>query len=100
MIVNRRTFIAKRAKLKRVVELLKQAVEMLDFPGATRIYTPEFAAFDTVVFEMECEDLDQYQKFWAGSGGTVEPEWREQWWEEWFANTENGGANEIWRLAD
>ena len=48
MIVNRRTFIAKRAKLNKVVELIKKVTEKLDFPGATRIYTSEFGPFDTV----------------------------------------------------
>ena len=94
MIVNRRTFIRKRGQLKKVVELLKEALKRSDFLGAARIYIPEFSDFDVVAVEMEFEDWKQYHKFWeAARGGDPE------WWERWFASTENGGANEIWHLA-
>lgn len=94
MIVNRRTFVAKRGKIREVTELLTKVVETANLPGAARIYIPEIAPFDVVVTETEFEDWDQYHKFWA--------EWDpgEAFWQKWFALTENGGTNEVWRLAE
>ena len=95
MIVNRRTFIAKKAKFGKVVELLQEAVEKMDCPGATRIYASQFGPFDTVAIELEFKDWEQYHAFWEriGAGEAA-------WWEQWFANTETGGANEMWNLVE
>ena len=94
MIVNRRTFIAKRGQLQATVGMLKEAKEMAGNPESMRIYVPEIAPFDVIAAEMEFENWDAYHKFWA--------EWSpgEAFWTQWHALTENGGTNEVWRLVE
>ena len=55
---------------------------------------PEIAPFDTIVAETEFKDWDAYHKFWE--------EWSpgEAFWTRWYALTENGGTNEVWRLVE
>ena len=93
MIVNRRTFVAKRGHQQEAAEFLKQETDKIE-GVPVRIYRPEIAPFDTFVAEAEFEDWDAYHKFWA--------EWSpgEAFWARWYALTENGGTNEVWRLVE
>jgi len=94
MIVNRRTFVPKRGYLGEAAELLKQASHKGAFPVTARMYVPDIAPFDVLAVELEFKDWDQYHKYWA--------EWSpgEAFWKKWYAITENGGTNEVWRLLD
>jgi hypothetical protein len=94
MIVNRRTFVAKRGQYQAAVGMLKEAKEIASNPDSMRIYVPEIAPFDIIAVELEFEDWEQYHKFWA--------EWSpgEAFWEKWYALTNNGGTNEVWNLVD
>jgi len=95
MIVNRRTFVAKRGHIEEACELLaKERRHSGVVPGAMRIYVPEIAPFDTIVLELEFEDWEQYHRMWA--------EWSpgEAFWEKWYAVTEGGGTNAVWRLVE
>jgi hypothetical protein len=93
VIVNRRTFVTKRGHQQEAVALLKQEADKMEGVSG-RIYVPEIAPFDTFVAEMEFEDWDAYHKFWS--------EWSpgEAFWTRWYALTENGGGNEVWRLVE
>jgi hypothetical protein len=94
MIVNRRTFVAKRGHLQEAVALLKQEADKMGMGDSGRIYVPEIAPFDFIATEMEFKDWDAYHKFWG--------EWSpgEAFWTRWYALTENGGTNEVWRLVE
>jgi hypothetical protein len=94
MIVNRRTFVAKRGRLHEAVELLKQEADKLGMGDSSRMYVPEIAPFDLLAIEMEFEDWEGYHAFWA--------EWSpgDAFWTQWYALTENGGTNEVWRVVE
>jgi hypothetical protein len=94
MIVNRRTFVAKRGCLQEAAELLKHEVDKLGIGASGRIYVPEIAPFDAIATEIEFESWEAYHKFWT--------EWSpgEAFWTQWYALTENGGTNEVWRLVE
>jgi hypothetical protein len=94
VIVNRRTFVYKRGCQQKAAELLRQAKEMAGNVGSIRIYVPEIAPFSTIAVELEFEDWDQYHKFWAESSPG------DAFWAEWYAATESGGSNEVWRLVE
>ena len=100
MIVNRRTFVAKRGHLDDAVALLKEAIdtalEATDSPGTARFYLPEIAPFDILAVELEYEDWDHYHGALAEWAQVV----TEKFWEQWFAVTENGGTNEVWRIVE
>jgi len=96
MLVNRRTFIAKRGCLDEVVQLLKAAGEKIDLPNRYRLCVSNIGPFDTLALEIEVENLAEYERVWTLIGERTAPEV----WEKWFALTETGGANEIWTLME
>jgi len=92
MFVNRRTFIAKRGKMDEAIAFVKEG---MDWPHAARVYASDLGLFDTFAVEFEFENLAEYERLMKEAMATATPEW----WEKWFSLTENGGTNEIWRLA-
>lgn len=95
MIVNRRTFIAKAGLPEKAVEILKSGLVFVPFQQKYRIYISDIAPFSQVALEIEFKDLAEYDLFWTG---TMEKT-TDDWWQLWFSVTENGGQNEIWKLA-
>ncbi len=96
MLVNRRTFIAKRGCFSDVAALLKEAADLVGLPRPARIYLSEVGSFDTIAIEAEYENYAEYERFMALHDTKLSA----QWWEKWFAVTESGGRNEIWKLLD
>jgi hypothetical protein len=95
MIVNRRTFIAKPGQTEKVVEILNSGLVFVPFQPKYRLYISDIAPFNQVALEVEFNDLAEYDRFWSGATEKSS----EEWWKVWFEATDNGGANEIWKLA-
>ena len=95
MIANRRTFIIKRGRLQEAAARFKAEVERVNIPNTQRIYTPEIAPFDVLVYEAEYENLEEYARLWAEWEASPEAA---AFLGEWSALTETGGTNEIWTL--
>ena len=97
MIVNRRTFIAKRGRTRDLVALMLAEQAHLNLPITFRVYSSNIAPFDQVVGEWEFENLVEYDKFWndwfAMPGNA-------DFMEKWYALTENGGSSQIWNLEE
>jgi hypothetical protein len=97
MLVNRRTFITKRGRTEEAAKFLKEAMQLIDLPRPPRVYVCELGPFDTIAVEVEeGESLADYER----RGGEWSARTTPEFWEKWFNLTENGGANEIWRLVD
>jgi hypothetical protein len=94
MIVNRRTFIVKQGNGEQAAELLKNGTSFTPFLPPFRIYISDIGQFNQVALEIEFKDLAEYDRFWTTSTANAP----EDWWKAWFSATENGGANEIWKL--
>jgi hypothetical protein len=95
MIVNRRTFIAKRGCLDAAAKMVVEELSKNDPPIPYRVYTANIAPFDSIAVEWEFEDLAAYEKAWTNWFARPEtPEFMEKWNEL----TESGGKNEIWDL--
>ncbi len=95
MIVNRRTFVAKRGCMEDLVAMMKAEQERLNIPSTFRVYTPRIAPFDFVAMELEFGSLEDYEKFWTD--WEARPETVE-FMEKFNKLTESGGTNEIWNL--
>jgi hypothetical protein len=95
MIVNRRTFVVKQGREHKAIELLKGAVTGHPHPHPGRVYRPQLGPFNVLVLEIEFENLEDYERYFAefrASPGQAE------FMEKWFELTKEGGANEIWTV--
>ncbi len=97
MITNRRTFIIKRGRLQEAAALIKAEAERVDLPNAQRVYVPEIAPFDVMVYEADYENLEEYEGIWAEWLASPEAA---AFLEKLYAVTETGGTNEIWTLVE
>ncbi len=95
MLVNRRTFIVKRGKMDAAIALM--LAEFRRSGSSGRVYVPEVGPFDVLAVEGEFADFAAYDQFW--STWAKQPE-TGSFMEQWYAVTEIGGTNEIWRLAE
>ena len=95
MIVNRRTFVAKKGCLEEAAALMRAEVERTALPNTQRICIPVVAPFDLLVYEAEYENLEEYERLWTEWGASPEAA---VFMEKWNALTEIGGTNEIWEL--
>ena len=93
MIVNRRTFVAKRGRLEEAVALVLAEMERTN--TTPRVYVSETGLFETIAVEWELEGLAEYEKGWAEYFASPEAA---PFLEKWAEITETGGTNEIWRL--
>jgi len=96
MIVNRKTFVTKKACTEEAATFIREALKLFNFSHPPRVYVSEIGAFDTIAVETEGENLAEYERVFAEWQASTTPEF----WEKWFSLTENGGTNEIWRLVD
>jgi hypothetical protein len=71
-------------------------MQLIDLPRPPRVYVCELGPFDTIAVEIEGESLADYERLVGQLPARTTPEFCEKW----FSLTENGGANEIWRLVD
>ncbi len=97
MLVNRRTFIAKRGRMEEVVALVKAEIERVSHPHARRLYIPSIGPLDVIAHEVEFESLEEYERFWAEWFASPEGA---AFNEKWSDLTETGGTNEIWTLVE
>ena len=95
MLVNRRTFLVKRGHIDEAVELLKTGADHLEAVPTFRVYGGYISPFDTVVLELEFENLTEYERFWTEWADAPESE---VVLEKWLQITESGGTNEVWQL--
>ena len=71
--------------------------EQIEFPNAYRIYVPIIGSGDVVYHEVEFEDFEERQAFWAAFYARPEiPAWVEKWKEL----IKPGGGNELLRLVE
>ena len=100
MIVNRRTFNVKPGCGEKAVELLaaESAAEKRrsGFAGAVRIYSSDIGQFNQVAFEVEFQNLAEYETFWAGRAARPTSA---EWLKKWSELEQSAGTNEIWNLA-
>jgi len=92
MIVNRRTFIAKKGHMDEAIAMMKRIWAEMDPQRRVRFYRSSLGPFDTIVWEAEYDSLTEYDKAMAA----VDPRWMAENLPKWHAVTEVGGANEIW----
>jgi hypothetical protein len=95
MIVNRRTFIAKKGRMEEAIGSVKEAFDkFMPSSVSRRYYSSNIAPLDTFGVEIECESLAEYERIVAEYFARVTPDI----WAKWFELTEIGGTNEIWDL--
>ena len=94
MIVNRRTIVAKRGHLEQVAKMLVDMCREMGLGKAARILVAEAGPFDQVAMEIEFDTWEAYHKF------TAEIPTDPESWKQWYAITEAGGANEVWRVVE
>jgi hypothetical protein len=98
MIVNRRTFVVKRGRLDHFLALLREAREQSSSSArGFRAYTPDIGSLDKVALEWEYENLEEYERDWAGWGTTPESAALQ---ERLYELTETGGTSEMWNLVE
>ena len=92
MIVNRRTFRLKQGRAQAAAAAINASYAKDPGTQKVRWYISDIGPFDTLVFEIEFQDIADYNKFWT----TFDP--GEDFWNTWFSFTDTGGTNEIWEL--
>jgi LPS sulfotransferase NodH len=97
MVVNRFTRIVKKGCMEKAAALVKAQIERSGHAHAWRICTPYAARWDTMIIDMEFEDVGELDQFWtawfADPGAAT-------FSEEFDKLTLPGGASEIWNLAE
>ena len=97
MIVNRQVYKIKPGCMDEAVAMLVALREQ--GPRTSCVYRSQFGPFATVVFEMEFENLAEYEKDWAEWFASPEGAALEEKWVPLMA--EGGpGTNEIWTLVE
>jgi hypothetical protein len=101
MIVTRHTVVVKSGRMQEVVALIRAERERIRSTGigraAARIYLPQIGPTSMVAWEVEYENLAEYEKSsaeWWASPGTA------ALMEKWFELVEPGGATEVWTLTE
>ena len=96
MLVHRVTWNVKPGKQEEAEELLRKAGEMYPSPHVVRVYVPETGPFNTLVYEVEFENLADYQAHWQ--------KWyalpgRAEFMEKWNELV-TGGGDQLWNLVE
>ena len=94
MIVERMQFRRKPGCADEAIELLQEMWKLID-PIPYRIYRRITGPFDTVYQELEFEDFEQREEWWANTGPKIAP-----LMDKWRALTETGGSSELLRLVE
>jgi hypothetical protein len=97
MLVHRQTFLVKPLKQQELSELCKEGFTMNPAPHGSRIFTNYIGPGDTVVVDMEYENLTEYTDWW------------DKWWslpetpafmEKWLELVESGGSDAFWNVVE
>ena len=94
MIVERRQIRVKPGCVGEAIEVLQEMWKLVD-PPPHRIYRGITGPFDTIYQELEFEDYEQREKWWADTGPKIAP-----LMDKWRALTETGGSSELLRLVE
>ena len=78
-------------------ERVKHVQERIEFPHAYRVYVPIIGPADVVYHELEFEDFEERQAFWAAV--FARPEIHE-WARHWKSITESSSGRELWNLVE
>jgi len=100
MLVNRRTFAAKKGRMDDAVAVLKEAAELINrsLSDATcRICRSDIGPFDTLAIEVEYESLAEYHRL--ATEYFASPEMASLL-DKWNEVAETGGTNDIWTLVE
>ena len=62
MLVNRRTWVVKRGRMREALELFKVEGKRIDSHTPMRLYAPNIGSFDLLALELEFESLEAYEK--------------------------------------
>ncbi len=104
MLVNRRTFIAKKPHFEEALALLAEYRDLLksvDSAAVMRVYAIEVGRFDTIACEYQVESLSAFERALAEFQEHAKVKSRlPAWYERWREITLPGGTNEFWRLHD
>lgn len=95
MIAQRLTFVVKAGKWDEAVELLKTGADHLDNVPTSRVYGSHFGPRDTLVLEVEFENMAELERWWAKYSAAPESAAVNEGWIQLRAP---GGTNEIWDL--
>ena len=95
MIVHRQTNIVKIGRMEEVIALVKAERERQN--GTWRIYVSDIGPRDTIAFEFEFENLQDYEKGWSEWLATPEAG---AFMDKWDDLVEPGGADEIWNMVE
>jgi hypothetical protein len=95
MLVHRTTFVVKVGKRDEAVEVLKSGADYLEKVPTFRVYGSSIGPRDTLVLELEFENLAEYERFWDEWFATPESA---AVMEKWVQLREPGGTSEIWQL--
>ena len=97
MIVQRMVFETKPGRREEMVEILQDIWKLMDHPPTYRIYRTITGQFNEVFMEIEFEDFEQYEKFWADA--VSHPE-RPPLIEKWFTVVDSGSSTEFLTLVE
>ena len=97
MIVQRRIWAVKPRCLEEAEALTMALLERFPHPHARRVYVPKIAPHDTLALEIEFQNLEELEAYWAALPASPGfPEFLEKW----FDLRDRGGTNEIWTLVE
>ncbi len=98
MIVERMTFVMKPGRSKEGMEIVQELRKLVDLQTTYRIYLSITGQFNVLTEEIEFEDFEQREKFWADLGS--KPEFA-QLLEKWSATVaDSGGGREFLTLVE
>ena len=95
MIVERMTFKEKPGRTAEAVKMLQDSWKWPGLPMIThRIYRTISGKFDEIIQELEFEDFEARDKFWA------DVPWSPEFMEKWVALGDSGGSREFLTLVE
>ena len=97
MLVDRRILHIARDKMDEAVTILTQELARVSWQRPARIYRPAVAAFDQIMVEVEFENWEEMEGFWAGWNGAPETA---EFWKMWAEVARPGGSRELWETTE
>ena len=94
MIVERMQFRRKPGSVDEAIEIMQEMWKLID-PIPHRIYRGITGPHATIYQELEFENFEQREKWWADTGPKIAP-----LMDKWRALTETGGSQELLRLVE
>lgn len=95
MLVHRQTFIVKPGKWEEAIKVLKTGADHLDNRPPFRVYGSYIGNNDTIVLELEFENMTEYERFWNAWFAAPESAAVGEKWNQLHLP---GGTNEVWQL--